>query len=112
MTHALEINPPNVGFILSEAMGHYSRENGLVPDGTAAMDAGQVLEGGPSAMIAWAGSNTITGILLYRTDASESSDDVPAAYLARNAEVNLKSLVYASGDPTTGLKALGIIVRD
>lgn len=100
-------------FILSEANGNRSRENGTVKSGED-LAAGTVLELDSTKLVAFAGGSVV-GILIEATDAS--SADVPAAYLARDAEVNLHTLTYPDttaspeSDTVDGLADLGIIAR-
>ncbi|MEJ6845097.1 head decoration protein [Sinorhizobium fredii] len=113
-------------FILSEANGHRSRENGTLASGEN-LPAGTVLQdNGAGKLIAFDGdTNTAgslvteaAGILLAATDATDG--DVEVAYVARDAEVNLKLLTYPAestaggeeADTIASLKLLGIITRD
>lgn len=110
-------------FILSEANGNRSRENGTVASGQD-IEAGTVLMGTAGALVALTAvgtagdlDGTVIGILLYNIDASAGA--LPASYLARDAEVNGDQLIYptestAGGEEAaanTALKSLGIIVR-
>lgn len=98
-------------FILSEANGARSRENGTAGE---ALTAGTVLESVTAGLVAYE-SGTIVGIALYGAASGE-----PVSYLARDAEVNLKLLTYpaestAGGEEAAtiaGLKTLNIITRD
>ncbi|TIX63750.1 MAG: head decoration protein [Mesorhizobium sp.] len=110
-------------FILSEANGHRSRENGTLDTGNLA--AGTVLQFSGSKLIAFDAA-TITdgslaveaaGILIAAADATDA--DVEVAYIARDAEVNLGLLTYPNvltdnSDETNmiaSLALLGIIAR-
>ena len=101
-------------FILSEANGNRSRENGTVKQGED-LAAGTVLELDTGELVEFAGG-TVVGILIEAVDATSAA--TPAAYLARDAEVNLHLLTYpdTSGNPesetVSGLASLGIIARD
>lgn len=111
-------------FILSEANGSRSRENGTLDSGDLA--AGTVVMFSGTKLVAFtATENTdgslvteAAGILLY--DADATSADRPVSYLARDAEVNLKLLTYPAETTSGGeeahtiasLKKLGIIARD
>jgi hypothetical protein len=128
-TATLTEGPRNWGFVLSEAPGTLSRENGKVKSGRK-LDAGTVLQwdggvAGTTLVAFTAGSldsNGVpaiepAGILGAHTDATDA--DTPAAYIARNAEVNLNNLTIpaettAGGQKaatTAGLALLGIIAR-
>lgn len=112
-------------FILSEANGHRSRENGTLASGT--LVAGTVLQAnGTGGLVAYTGDlNTAgaledeaVGILLHDADASNGA--VKVAYIARDAEVNLKLLTYPpqttggneEEDVIASLARLCIICRD
>lgn len=79
---------------------------------TAAGANAAVVISHPAGLQAWAAEGeTPLGILLYNIDASVT--DMGASYIARDAEVNKKALVYPDGeDPTADLADIGIIVRD
>lgn len=113
-------------FILSEANGQRSREAGTLASGQD-LAAGTVLQdNGAGKMIAFDGDlNTAgdlvdqaAGILLAATDATDGDKDI--AYIARDAEVNLKLLTYPAestaggeeADTIASLALLGIIARD
>lgn len=105
-------------FVLSEANGHRSRENGVVASGQGVLEAGTVVGlDGSGNLNQWAGAgDTAVGVLGQTVDATSAA--VPAAYIARDAEVNLRLLTYAEGSPgvteaevTAELLLLGIIVR-
>lgn len=110
-------------FILSEANGARSRENGTLNTGQN-LTAGTVLQLTGTKLTAFTATAATdgtpdpaaVGILLYDTDATDA--DVACSYLARDAEVNLKLLTYpddstAEADGTANsLKLLGIICRD
>lgn len=117
-------------FILTEANGQRSRENGTVASGQKLV-AGQVVQdNGSGKIIAADGllntagdvSTAVKGILIYPVDASATGTnaDTKAAYLARDAEVNGKCLTYPTETTAGGqkaaaidsLRAIGIIVRD
>lgn len=128
-TATLTEGPRNWGFVLSEAPGTRSRENGVVKSGRK-LDAGTVLQWdagtvGGKLIAFTAGSLDsngvpaieVAGILGADCDATDA--DTAAAYIARDAEVNLNNLTLpaettAGGqlDATTaGLALLGIIAR-
>lgn len=112
-------------FILSEASGSRSRENGTLVTGQNLAAGTVVMSDGGGKLTAYTGHDTTeggsdeaVGILLYPVDATD--EDVRCSYLARDAEVNLKALVYPA-DTTGGdqeantissLALLGIICRD
>lgn len=112
-------------FILSEASGSRSRENGTLASGENLAAGTVVMSDGSGKLIEYTaedvtdgGENEAVGILLYPVDASDG--DVRCSYLARDAEVNLKALVYPAettdGDEEAhtiaSLKLIGIICRD
>lgn len=111
------------GFLISEADGHYSRDNVTLDDSVAvALEAGTVLgkltSGGNWVAYdneASDGSQAATGIL-YAAAAVTGADQVVCVIL-RAAEVNADELVWPAGSPTdvtagiADLKAIGIIVR-
>lgn len=107
-----------LSFLLSEANGQRSRENGTVASGQGKLQAGQVLKGPKTAFLAYTDGATATGILGYPVDATDEAQ--PCVYVARDAEVNVKQLVYpeesTSGneksDMIASLALLGIIARD
>lgn len=107
--------PHDCAFILSEAAGSRSRENGTLITGQN-LEAGAVLAASGAKLTEFV-SGTAVGILLYKTDATDA--DVRVSYLARDAEVNLKLLsIEESTDggereaAATALLPLGIICRD
>lgn len=122
-----EIGAPNCGFILSEANGHLSRENGIVASGQGELPAGTVVMLSGSKLVIFSGeestaggSNEAEGIIMYKVDAT--SEDVPVAYIARNAEVNVNGLNYPEANTAhpggeikanviASLKLRNIIVR-
>lgn len=115
-------------FILSEANGQRSRENGIVASGqNLAAGAVVMLSGG--RLVAHDGTldtggdvvTPVAGILLAPVNASASGTNAhtPAAYIARDAEVNGNLLTYPTESTAGGeaaacnasLATLGIIVR-
>lgn len=107
-----------LSFLLSESNGQRSRENGTVASGQGKLKAGQVLKGASTAFQAYTDGATATGVLGYPVDATDAAQ--PCMFIARDAEVNVKQLVYpeesTSGneksDMIASLKLLGIIARD
>lgn len=113
-------------FVLSEANGNRSRENGTVVTGQDLVAGQLVQDNGAGKLTAYTGTlNTAgaliaeaVGILLYDVDASLA--DVDASYIARDAEVNGNILTFpdetTDGDEranaVASLATLGIIVRD
>lgn len=112
-------------FILAEASGSRSRENGTLVTGQNLAAGTVVMSNGSGKLTAYTaedvtdgGSNEAVGILLYPVNATD--EDVRCSYLARDAEVNLKALVYpdetTDGDQEAhtiaSLKLLNIICRD
>lgn len=113
-------------FVLSEANGNRSRENGTVVSGQNLV-AGQVVQdNGAGKLTAFTAlENTAgdliteaAGILLYDADATDG--DVDVAYIRRDAEVNGNILTFPTESTAGGERAnavaslalLGIIVRD
>lgn len=107
-----------LSFLLSEANGQLSRENGVVANGQGKLLGGQVLAGPKTAWVAYTDGATATGILGYPVDATNEA--VAVMGIVRQAEVNLKLLIFpeesTSGnekaDMTASLALLGIIVRE
>lgn len=115
-------------FILSEANGHRSRENGIVASGED-LAAGQVVQFDTGKLVAFDGATNsagellveAAGILIAPVDASTTGTnaDTPAAYIARDAEVNDHLLTFpeeTSGgnehaNAVASLALLGIVVR-
>jgi len=110
-------------FILSEANGHRSRENGTVvlgqnlAAGTVVMDNGAGKLTALTALTTDVLDGTVKGILIYPIDATLA--DVAASYIARDAEVNGELLTYPTettdafeaAATNAALLALGILVR-
>lgn len=108
------------GFLMSEANGNRSRDNGTLNSGQN-LEAGAVLKRSGGAGSDWtaitAGAETsAAAILLAPVDAS--GGDTPCAVIVRAAEVNGNELVYPDVSPAvdedavaTALAALGVIVR-
>lgn len=124
MSNTLTQGPRTGEFILSEANGHRSRENGVVKSGRNLL-AGTVVQFDAGKLVAFtavddSNGTLVTeacGILIGNIDAT--SADVEAAYVARHAEVKTDYLAYPA--ETTGgselahtrasLALLGIICR-
>ena len=116
-------------FILSEANGHRSRENGTVAQGEN-LAAGQAVMLSGANLVAQDGAldtagdlvTPTVGLLIYNVDASATGldADTAASFLARDAEVNGNLLTFptettAGGERAAvvaGLALLGIEVRD
>lgn len=111
------------GFLISEADGHLSRDNGTLVTGQN-LEAGQVLgkitSGGKWAFYdndASDGTQVAAGILYASVNAT--SADQPCVVITRDAEVNGKELIWESGGSPTvdqaagtlDLAALHVIVR-
>lgn len=116
----------NGEFLMSEAPGKRSRENGVLKSGqnlVAGTVVGVITAGGQLKGVdndASDGSQTAVGIILNTVDASSTGTnaDTPVAYIARDAEVNVDCLTWPAtedgGDITANkadLAALGIILR-
>jgi hypothetical protein len=112
-------------FILSEANGARSRENGTLVSGQDLAAGTVVMDNGAGKLTAYTagsvtdgGTDEAAGILLYAVDASDG--DVACSYLARDAEVNLKLITYPDESTAGGeedntiasLALLNIIARD
>lgn len=101
-------------FILSEANGNYSRQNGVLISGQN-LAAGTVLKASGSKLTAYTVASAPVGILLEATDAS--AGDVACAYIARAAEVKLALLTYPPDvtdepDVIADLLTIGIVARE
>jgi hypothetical protein len=97
-------------FILSEANGQRSRENGTAG---ATLPAGEVVKISTNKLVSYDGSGTVAGIVV-----NDCVLDDEVAYIARDAEVKeafLTSTEQTDGTidtgATAGLADLGIIVR-
>lgn len=114
------------GFLLSEANGQRSRENGTLAQAAGHVAAGTVLQLSGGKLIAFtadpllsSGRPTTEAVGILGQDSDATGGDVAVAYLARSAEVNVNELVYpaettAGGEKaatTSSLKLLGIIPR-
>lgn len=113
-------------FIMTEANGQRSRENGTVASGEDLKAGTVVQDNGSGKLIACDGNldtagdlqTDVAGVLIGATDASAA--DVDAAYIARDAEVNGNLLTFPTESSAGGEKAatiaslalLGIIVRE
>lgn len=113
-------------FILSEANGQRSRANGTVASGEDLAAGTVVQDNGSGKLVAFtATKNTAgdliteaAGILIGAVDAT--GGDVAAAYIARDAEVNLNLLTYPAETTSGGEKAattaslakLGVVTRE
>lgn len=118
-------NAGNAAFILTEANGQRSRENGTLVSGQNLAAGAVLMDNGAGKLTALTSSGTsgdldgaAVGILINATDATLG--DVGASYIARDAEVNFKVLVHPPESTDGGeeaavkatLKLLGIICRD
>jgi len=98
-------------FVISEAMGLRSRQNYLVSLGKK-LKAGEVakLEAGEAGPWLVSG-DTPAGISVYDVDATDRA--IMASFIARDAEVNLRQLIFpANADVIADLEGIGIICRD
>jgi hypothetical protein len=99
-------------FILSEANGHRSRDNGILKTGEN-LPAGAVLMDDAGKLVQYedgTGAEAV-GVLIYPTNAAA---DTAVSYVARDAEVNGKKLTFADTDTSgaiASLAAIGVIVR-
>ena len=101
------------GFLISEANGTRSRDNGTLALGQN-LPAGTILAASGSYVTEWT-DDTAIGVLLEAVDASLAAK--PCAYIARDAEVVFANLSYSdetnvtADDAKSALKSLGIIPR-
>jgi hypothetical protein len=109
-------------FILSEASGSRSRENGTLKLGEN-LAGGTLLQVDGATLVEFTGDTNTAGALLVQAagvllaDCDATDAATPVAYIARDAEVNLKLLTYPTdtGDEAraiASLKAIGIITRN
>lgn len=106
-------------FILSEAAGKRSRENGTVVSGQDLTAGEVIMDNGAGKIAAYTvgTGNSVLGVIVDNVDAT--AGDVDAVYIARDAEVNDNLMTYeaestAGGEKASavaGLALLGIIVR-
>lgn len=114
-------------FIISEANGLRSRENGTLVSGQNLRAGTVVMDNGSGKLTRYlaglptdGGLSEAAGILLYDSDAS--AGDLPVSYLARHAEVNIKLLTFPestddgentgeASNTAASLGYLGIICR-
>ena len=110
-------------FVLSEAARSRSRENIVVESGAGVLAPGTVIGAKSngkyiaSPVATDDGAETATAVLLFGVDATSADQDAVA--IARDAEVNVNLLSYASDADTqnerdakaTELAAVGVIVR-
>lgn len=117
----------DVGFVLSEANGHRSRENTTIAAGEGILEPGTVLgtvtatgkrvASPPAAVIGKEGAEAADAVLAYRVDATAA--DIKAVVIARDAEVIAPELVYEATVDTPAeqaakqdqLAAVGVIAR-
>lgn len=115
-------------FIIDEGPGTYSRDNGTLVSGQNLRAGTVVMDNGSGKLTKYlaglptdGGLQEAKGILLYDSDAS--SGDLAVSYLARQAEVNVKCLIFPESTDdgeNTGEKSnvvaslgyIGIICRD
>lgn len=85
-------------FLKWEEENRYSRAVGTL-DTTAAVDlpAGTVLEGALTAMVEWAGTNPITGILLEHSVFAITETPSEAVIIVRDAIVDARGLNWGGG---------------
>jgi hypothetical protein len=110
---AITERPSDLAFVVTTAEGRRSWEDGVVASGQGRLSARTILKMASGKLVAWDGTGIPIGILAKGVDAT--SADKPAAYLARDAEVNGKTLIYPAGHDdaaVTGLYQRNIVVRD
>jgi hypothetical protein len=113
---------PFGGFLLSEANGYRSRENGILAQGQklpAGAVVGRITTGGKIAEYNSGlsnGTETAVGILLGAIDATDG--DQPCVFIANDAEVKRDGLAWRSGADDTeknagiaALAAAGIRIK-
>jgi hypothetical protein len=124
MTNPLTESVHAAEFIISEANGHRSRENGTLASGqnlaagAVVMFSGDNLTAYTAGAVTDGGTDEAAGILINAVDASTAAQ--PCCYIARDAEVNLNLLTYPAESTAGGekdntiasLKLLGIIARE
>lgn len=108
-------------FILSEANGQLSRENGTLVSGQNLAAGTVVMDNGSGKLTAYTGSEVTEdgsildgGILINDSDATDG--DLAVAYIARDAEVNANLLTFPEGtdeeaNAVAWLAQLGIRAR-
>ena len=106
-------------FIITEANGSRSRDNGEVANGSNLAAGTVVSYDGGSRLVAYTGDeftngeeDEAQGILIPAVNAT--AGHVKAAFIARDAEVNLNLLTYPAAKQAVmiqSLKRLGIICR-
>ena len=122
---AITENRPAASFILSEANGQRSRENGTLVSGQNLAAGTVVMDNGEGKLTAYTALDVTDGavdeakgILIYAGDAS--AGDISVSYIARDAEVNQKLITFPA-ETTVGdeeehtiasLELIGIICRD
>lgn len=112
--------PHPAEFLLSEAPGYYSRENGTVTvAANTTLPAGTVLQAASTKWVVLDDSTNAAAILYSElTNDTAAPVDFKAAIIVRNAEIRTLSLVWPTGwvaanyaASLTALKALGLIAR-
>ena len=109
--------PRTADFILSEASGQRSRENGVLAATAVDLLAGQLLTlGGDGKYVAYAGPGeneeapiSADAVLYGNVPASDADQQI--VLIARDAEVVRQLLIALDADGEVGLAASGIIVR-
>lgn len=109
--------PRTADFILSEANGQRSRENGVLAATTVALLAGQLLTlGGDGKYVAYAGPGAdpeapIAADAILYANVPASDADQQIVVIARDAEVASQLLIALDAGGEAALAANGIIVR-
>ena len=110
-------------FILSEANGGRSRDSANVSVGQDLLAGTVVMLGGSDTLVAWTGDeitngleDEAVGVLIAPIDTSSTGLNAVAlaAYISRDAEVNLNLLTYPAGTQARMIQSLalrGIVCR-
>ena len=108
-------------FILSEASGSRSRDSANVSAGVDLAAGTVIMDGGSGTLVAWTGDEITNGledealgVLIPAVDTSVTLLPIAAAYISRDAEVNLNLLTYPAGTQAKMIQSLalrGIITR-
>ena len=107
-------------FILSEASGSRSRDSANVSAGVDLAAGTVVMQGGSGTLVAWTGDeitngleDEAVGVLIAATDTTAGLP-IAAAYISRDAEVNINLLTYPAARQALMIQSLalrGIITR-
>ena len=115
---ALAEGPHAGGFIVSEASGHRSRDEGILTDAEGLLEAGAVMDLETGEWVEHVPATGVAaGILIWSADSTAEAK--PIAVMVRDAEVNGSEIVWPTGISAPNialavaeLALVGIIVRD